>query len=134
MPGAVWQGAAAAVALAHLAGVLFLLAGGFVARRRRALLPAHLAVMAGVLAVTAAGAPCPLTELELWLLERGGAEPYEGGFVEHYLVAPVYPAGLTPAVTVLVNAVAVASNLVAYRDVLRRGRRRGAGTRAARAR
>ena len=43
MSSASWQGAAVAVAVTHLAIVLFLLVGGFFVRRRRALLPAHLA-------------------------------------------------------------------------------------------
>ena len=103
------------VALAHLAVIAFVVAGGFVARHRRPLTCVHLAVVASVVAVTVAQEPCPLTELELRLRALGGVPPYHGGFVEHYLVRPVYQPGLTPRVEVLVNAVAVAANLVAYR-------------------
>jgi hypothetical protein len=114
VPGAVWQGAATVVAVAHLAVVLFLLCGGFVVRRRRALLWAHVAVVTAVVTVAALRAPCPLTELELWLRELGGVDAYRGGFIEHYLVEPVYPAGLTPPVQVLLHVAAIATNLVAY--------------------
>jgi hypothetical protein len=120
VPDPVWQAAAVVVALAHLAVVLFLVAGGFVARHRRPLLCAHLAVVAAVVAVSVAQEPCPLTELELRLRELGGVPPYRGGFVEHYLVRPVHPAGLTPAVSVLVHALAVAVNVVAYAGLGRR--------------
>jgi hypothetical protein len=114
VPDAVWQAAAVVVALVHLAVVLFLVAGGFATRRRRPLLYAHLAVVAAVVAVSVAQEPCPLTELELRLRELGGVPPYRGGFVEHYLVRPVHPAGLTAPVSALVNAIAVTANVVAY--------------------
>ena len=114
MPAVVWQGAAVVVAVAHLAVVLFVVGGGFAARRRRGLLWAHVAVVTAVVTVALLRAPCPLTELELWLRGLGGVEAYRGGYVEHYLVRPVYPAGLTPPVEVLVNSVAAVANLVAY--------------------
>ena len=102
------------VAVAHLAVVVFLVGGGFAVRRRRRLLCAHLAVAAAVVAVAVARQPCPLTELEMRLRALGGVPAYRGGFVGHYLVGPVHPAGLTPPVAVLVNAIAVAANVVAY--------------------
>jgi hypothetical protein len=118
VPDAGWQVAAVGVGLIHLAVVLAVVAGGFVARRRRALVRAQLALVAAVVAVAVAGAPCPLTELELALRAAGGVDPYRGGFIEHYLVEPVHPAGLTARVQVLLHAVAVAANLVAYRGLL----------------
>jgi hypothetical protein len=35
--------------------------------------------------------PCPLTLLENWLEQRAGIEPYQGGFLLHYLDKFVYP-------------------------------------------
>lgn len=35
--------------------------------------------------------PCPLTLLENWLEGRAGVEPYQGGFLLHYLDKLVYP-------------------------------------------
>jgi len=35
--------------------------------------------------------PCPLTLLENWLEGKAGVEPYQGGFVLHYLDKLVYP-------------------------------------------
>jgi len=34
---------------------------------------------------------CPLTSLENWLESRAGVQPYQGGFLLHYLDALVYP-------------------------------------------
>jgi hypothetical protein len=115
------QGAATVVAAVHLAVVLFLVGGGFAARRRRGLRWAHLAVVTAVVTVALLRAPCPLTELELWLRERGGVDAYRGGFIEHYLVRPVHPAGLTPPVRVLIHVVAISANLVAYLGIAERG-------------
>jgi hypothetical protein len=115
VPDAVWRVAAVVVAVAHLAVVLFVVGGGFAARRRGRLRYAHLVVVAAVVAVALAREPCPLTELELRLRALGGVPPYHGGFVGHYLVRPVHPAGLTAPVAVLVDGFAVAANLLAYR-------------------
>ncbi len=38
----------------------------------------------------------PLTPLEINLRELAGADPYEGGFIAHYIVPLIYPPGLTP--------------------------------------
>ena len=35
--------------------------------------------------------PCPLTVLENWLEAKAGVEPYQGGFLLHYLDKLVYP-------------------------------------------
>jgi hypothetical protein len=35
--------------------------------------------------------PCPLTLLESWLEAKSGVEPYQGGFLLHYLDDLVYP-------------------------------------------
>jgi hypothetical protein len=112
--GVVWQGLAAAVAVAHLTMVLFLVAGGFLARRRRRLRGAHVAVASAVVTVAVMRAPCPLTQLELWLRQLGGVQPYRGGFIEHYLVAPVHPAGVTPGIQLLLYAIVATTNIVAY--------------------
>ncbi len=35
--------------------------------------------------------PCPLTLLENWLEGKAGVQPYQGGFLLHYLDKLVYP-------------------------------------------
>ena len=35
--------------------------------------------------------PCPLTMLENWLEQKAGVEPYQGGFLLHYMDKLVYP-------------------------------------------
>jgi hypothetical protein len=63
---------------------------------------------------------CPLTPLEQWIRTQGGAETYPGGFVEHYLVAILYPAGLTRSIQVFLGALLLGFNLLVYALILRR--------------
>ena len=49
---------------------------------------------------------------------------YETGFVDHYLIPVIYPAGLTRNSQFMLGAVAVALNLGVYIFLLHRWRRR----------
>lgn len=46
--------------------------------------------------------------------------PVIEGFVEHYLVRPIYPDGMTPALQALVLAAWVVPTVVGYGHLLRR--------------
>ncbi len=127
---------AVTVAVAHAALVAFLIAGGFVSLARPAVRGWHLAVVAGVLLGYVGGWACPLTTIEkrLWVLS--GSPAYDGGFLEHYLVLPVHPVGLTWPVQLAMHAVVVGAVVVPYLlapPPLTRRRRgaRGASLRAA---
>lgn len=78
-----------AVAVLHAAAVLLMLTGALLAIRWPRLVLVHVPVALAILAVNLAGADCPLTDLELALRERAGAEPYEGGFLGHYVFGPL---------------------------------------------
>lgn len=104
---------AGAVAVVHLLAVALLLSGALLALRWPRLLPLHLLVAGTILAVNLAGADCPLTDLEQALRAAAGEAPYAGGFIAHYLVEPLHPAGITPAVSLAIYAVALAPNLLA---------------------
>ena len=105
---------ASAVAVLHGAVVLFMLTGALLAVRWPRLVLAHAPVAVAVLAVNLAGAPCPLTTLELALRERAGVPPYDGGFLGHVLFGPL---GLDVAATstqVGTYTVAFGLNAVGY--------------------
>ncbi len=112
--------AADAVAMSHFAIIGFLLAGGFVARRHPRVTKAHLVVVAGTAAIYAIGMDCPLTDWEKGLRRLAGDEVYAGGYLEHYLVRPWHPAGMSPAIGLCILGVAVATTAVAYSGRLRR--------------
>lgn len=106
------------VVAVHLLAIAFMLTGGLLVRRWGRVLVPHLVTAGTILVVNRLGAPCPLTELELQLRERAGEPGYAGGFIEHYLIEPVHPAGITSSVEVLIYLVAVTPNVLAYAAVL----------------
>lgn len=87
--------AANAVLLVHLLFICFVALGALVVTRRPRLALLHVPAAAWGVMVEAMGWYCPLTDLENALLLRAGRSGYEGSFLEHYLLAVVYPEGLT---------------------------------------
>jgi Protein of Unknown function (DUF2784)/DoxX-like family len=118
---------------AHFAFLVFVVAGGFVARRRRWLMGPHLLAAAwGVYVEAMPGLICPLTPLENAFALRAGQAGYQGGFIEHYLVPILYPEGLTRPLQWSLALLLVVVNLTVYawpwlrRDATLAGRDRGA--------
>lgn len=111
----------ATVAL-HAAFIVFVVGGGFLVWRdaRWALL--HLPAVAWVAWLEFTGAICPLTPLENALRARAGGDGYAGGFIDHYLVPVIYPAGLTPGIQVALGAALLVGNAWLYWRAWRRRR------------
>jgi hypothetical protein len=105
---------------AHLLFVAFVTAGGWLVLRRPRLAWVHLPCAAWGAYVEWSGRLCPLTPLENWLRRRAGEAGYEEGFIEHYLLAVVYPAGLDRTFQLVAGAVVVAVNVGVYAALLRR--------------
>jgi hypothetical protein len=115
--------AADAVVLVHLAFVVFVVVGGCLAIRWPLVAWLHVpAALWGAWAELTATI-CPLTPLENALRRRAGEAGYEGGFIEHYLIPLLYPAGLTPGHQRWLGAFVVAVNVAAYALAIRRTRR-----------
>lgn len=114
----VFRRAADAVAVSHLSLIGFLLAGGFVARRHPRATRAHLATLAATAAIYGAGLDCPLTNWEKGLRRLAGDEVYRGGYLEHYLVSPLHPAGMNHGIGLAFVGVVVTATGIAYRDRL----------------
>jgi hypothetical protein len=107
----------------HLAFVLFVVLGGLLVLRWPRLMWVHLpAAVWGVL-IELAGWICPLTPLEKRLRRMGGEAGYEGGFIEHYVVAVLYPRGLTRGVQLGLGLAVLAITVAVYWRVLSRGRK-----------
>jgi len=101
--------------LLHLGFILFVLAGGFLARRWRWLTIAHLGAVAwAIYAELASGVVCPLTTLENYFAQRAGLATYREDFVTRYLVPVIYQDGLSPRLQYLLVAIVVLLNLFAY--------------------
>lgn len=124
-----YRWAADAVLVVHLSFVAFVVLGGFAAVRWPRLAWIHVPCAAWGALIELAGWICPLTPLENRLRRLGGEAGFEGGFVETYLLAALYPEGLTRTVQIGLGVLVVVVNLVAYGWlVVRRRRRRSAQT------
>ena len=114
-----------AVLLLHLGFILFVVFGALLVvnqRRRRRWLPLHLAAAGWGFLVEATGAICPLTWAELYFRRLAGQAGYEGGFVDHYLLPLIYPAGLTRELQVALGIGVLAVNALLYAWIWRRSR------------
>ena len=110
------------VVVAHLLFVLFVVAGGLLVLRWPRLAWLHVPAAVWGALIEFAGWICPLTPLENRLRRLGGEAGYEGGFVEEYLLAILYPAGLTRTHQLVLGALVLALNLGVYGYVLWRHR------------
>lgn len=119
-----YRGAADFVLVVHFAFVVFVVLGGLLALRWRRVAWAHIPVALYGAAIEFAGSICPLTPLEVWLRRQGGQAGYEGGFVEQYITAALYPTGLTREIQVALGIGVLAINAVVYAIWWRKGRRR----------
>jgi|SRR5215813_10106799 len=110
------------VVVVHLSFVLFVVFGGMLVFRRRSVMCLHLPAVAWGVVVELTGRTCPLTPLENWLRDMGEEVGYWGGFVEHYLLAILYPEGLTRNVQMTLGCVALTVNLLIYGRMCSRAR------------
>ncbi|HVF64457.1 MAG TPA: DUF2784 domain-containing protein [Casimicrobiaceae bacterium] len=116
--------AADVVLVVHFAFVAFVVLGGLLALRDLRFGWLHLPAAAWGAYAELTATICPLTPLENALRERAGGEGYAGGFVEHYLLPVLYPAGLTPAHQRWIGAFVIAFNAFVYFLAWRRARAR----------
>lgn len=106
--------AADAVVALHLAFIVFAVAGGLLVLRHPRIAFLHLPAVAWVVWLELTGARCPLTPLENALRGGAGERGYEGGFIEHYLLPIIYPAGLTADVQTWLGTGALVLNAAIY--------------------
>jgi hypothetical protein len=115
-----------AVVVLHFAFILFAVFGGLLALRWRWIPWVHLpaAIWGGFVELT--GRMCPLTPLENSLRQAAGASVYRSGFIEHYLLPVIYPAGLTREHQAVLAVILVSLNIAIYALLWSRTRRSGA--------
>lgn len=110
----------------HFLFIVFAVAGGALALRWRWMPWLHLPSLAWGATVELTGWICPLTPLENALRRAAGASTYTQGFVEHYLVPLIYPAGLTHEWQWVLGGLLLVINAAVYALVWRRHRGRAA--------
>ena len=117
-----YRGLADLVLVIHLTFVLFVVLGGLFALRWPRVAWVHVPVALYGATVEFVGFICPLTPLEIALRRRGGEAGYEGGFIEHYITAALYPTGLTREIQLALGVGVLLLNAIVYGIVLRRHR------------
>ena len=112
--------AADALLVLHLAFILFALCGAVLALRWPSVVRVHLPAAVWAIGIELTGAICPLTYLENALRVRAGQQGYADGFIEHYLLPAIYPAGLTPRIQIILGTAVLVINGFAYAVFIRR--------------
>ena len=115
-----YRALADAVLVVHLGFVLFVVLGGFLVLRWPWLAWAHIPAAGWGALIEFAGWICPLTPLEQRLRVLAGEDGYQGGFIEHYVTAWIYPAGLTRTTQLVLGATVLVVNVAIYTRLLRR--------------
>jgi Protein of Unknown function (DUF2784) len=111
--------------LLHTAFVAFVMLGGFLAWRWRPLVWLHVPCAVWGVLIEYGGWICPLTPLENELRRRAGLDGYAAGFIEHYMIPVLYPAGLSRPTQAVLGTLVLFVNVVAYGVLLRRTLRGG---------
>jgi cytochrome c biogenesis protein CcdA len=117
-----WAVAADALVVFHLVFIAFVLFGALVVLRWRWLAVLHVPAFLWGAWIEFFHGVCPLTPLEQRFRAAASEAPYRGGFVEHYLMPILYPAGLTPAIQLWLGLTVVVVNLALYGFVVWRWR------------
>jgi hypothetical protein len=112
-----------AVVLAHFGFILFVVFGGLAVIWWRQLAWLHLPAVCWAAVLEFQGLICPLTPLENWLRRKTGGDAYQTGFIEHYILPMIYPAGLTADVQMFLGVGVLVINAVVYVLVIYRWRR-----------
>ena len=112
--------AADLLVLLHLVFILFVVAGGFAVFKWPWMALLHIPAATWGALIEFRGWICPLTPWENGLRQLAGQEGYSEGFVEHYLLALIYPTGLTREIQIVLGSIVIAVNLVIYGVLLYR--------------
>jgi hypothetical protein len=107
----------------HFAFILFVVAGGLLVLRYPRLAWLHVPAALWGAGIELVGGICPLTPLENALRRAAGQAGYDGGFIEYYLLPVIYPAGLTPTVSLVLGLGVLLVNGAIYALLWRRRRR-----------
>jgi len=114
------------VVLVHAMFVLFVVLGGLLVLKWKRWAWVHVPCVLWGAAIEFAGWICPLTPLENWLREKGGATGYSESFIERYLMPLLYPGSLTRQMQLAFGVIVLAFNVGVYAWLMRRMAKRTA--------
>ena len=102
------------VLLIHLFFIFFVVIGAFSYLIKLKLLYLHLLSLGWGIYIQFTSSICPLTYLENWLLIKGKASFYDGGFIENYVMRIVYPEGINSNIQMILGIILVILNIFFY--------------------
>ena len=97
----------------HALFILWVVFGALLTRSRPILRWLHIGSLVWGILTELLPWPCPLTLLENWVETKAGVQPYQGGFLLHYLDKLVYP-DVSATVLTTVGVIICALNLGFY--------------------
>ena len=97
----------------HALFILWVVFGALLTRSRAVLRWLHIASLVWGILTELLPWPCPLTMLENWLEAKAGAQPYQDGFLLHYLDKLVYP-DISATILTVAGVIICALNLAFY--------------------
>ena len=86
-----YSAAAIATLFLHALFIIWVVFGALLTRSRPVLRWLHIVSLVWGIFTELLPWPCPLTVLENWFEAKAGVQPYQGGFLLHYLDKLVYP-------------------------------------------
>ena len=104
---------AISVLFLHALFILWVVFGALLTRSHPILRWLHIASLVWGVLTELLPWPCPLTLLENWLEGNAGVQPYQGGFLLHYLDQLVYP-DISATVLTVAGVTICALNLAFY--------------------
>jgi hypothetical protein len=110
------------VVFVHFLFIVFAVSGAILALKWRWIIYVHLLCAAWASLIMMVGWICPLTPLENSLRRSAGEAGYTEGFIDHYLMPIIYPAGLTREIQIWLGVGVVLVNVLLYGFVLYRKR------------
>lgn len=108
--------------VAHLAFVLFAVAGGLFLLLRPGLIWVHLPVVVWSSLVNLLSWTCPLTPIENHFRRLAGSRAYGEGFIVHYIGPMVYPRGMPRQLELVAGISILAWNALVYGGLFLLGR------------
>ncbi len=119
--------AADIIVIVHLGFIVFVALGGILVIKWHKIAFLHLPCALWGVLIAFGGWICPLTPLEMHFRQLAGIAGYDGGFIDHYVMPIVYPAGLTRGMQIAFGVTILAVNLFVYARVLVNRTKRGNG-------
>ena len=120
--GSLYSGLAVSVLVLHALFILWVVFGAFLVWSRPVLRWLHIVSLVWGILTEVLYWPCPLTFAENALEQRTRIQPYQGGFLLHYLDKLIYP-DISPSVLTVAALIVCALNLGFYTWRMWDGRR-----------